>query len=534
MKRRGFLQSAAGLPLLTACGKAAEKEAVLSPPSNEGLKLYWGDIHTHCNITYGHGSMEDALEAAVQQLDFCAIVAHALWPDIPGKDDPRLAWVIDYHVGAFERIRKNWTHVQDLNLQYHKPGKFLTILAYECHDMKDGDHNVYNFDPRAPIVEATSIPDLKEKLKGTRALVIPHHMAYMKGYRGFNWDSFTDGDQTPIIEIYSRHGWSETDIGPYPMLHDMGPRSHEGTTEVGLKRGYKFGMMASTDQHAGYPGSYGDGRIAVYARELTMEGLWEAFLKRRVYGSTGEKIVVDFRLNDAWMGEAITGGAIRNLYLKVEGNDILDYVQIVKNGRRIEQFNGPFLPEMPEGDLIRAKVRIEWGWGKDEDVFTEWNGALEITDGRILEITPCFRGLPVTAPQKGLEHKTMVNRILEKSSESCTFHSYTIKNPNTLTPTTNSIVLDVEMPKRASIRARVNGKVFEHTMAELLEGARSHFLIGWLSEAISFHRAIPESGFIMEKALVDRQPENETDYYYARVRQRNNQWAWSSPIWVQS
>lgn len=351
--------------------------------------------------------MEAALEAAARQLDFCAIVAHALWPDIPGKEEQRPAWVIDYHVGAFERVRENWSEIQDLNLKYHNPGRFLTILAYECHNMQDGDHNVYNFDPRAPILEASSIPDLKPKLSEKKALVIPHHMGYINGYRGFNWDSFVEGDQTPFIEIYSRHGGSETDLGPYPMLHDMGPRSHEGTAETGLRRGHKFGMMASTDQHGGYPGSYGDGRIGVWAKDLTMDALWEAFLARRVYGSTGEKIILDFRLNNVWMGEEIETGSRRGLSLRAEGNDLIDYVEIIKNGRRLERMNGPFLPEVPGGDHVRAKVRVEWGWNKDEG-YTEWEGSLELTDGAILSATPCFRGLPVTSPQTGLEHETRV------------------------------------------------------------------------------------------------------------------------------
>ena len=531
MKRRKFIQSAAGgISLLSACGKPAKTP---SAPSEMDYNLYWGDIHTHCNITYGHGSMEDALEAATEQLDFCSIVAHALWPDIPGKDDKRLAWVIDYHLAAFERLRRNWTNVQDLNLKYLKPGEFVTFLGYECHNMKHGDHNVYNLDPRAPIVEATSIPDLKDRLRNRKALVIPHHMGYINGYRGFNWDSFTEGDQTPFVEIFSRHGCAETDIAPYPNLHDMGPRSHEGTAEVGLKRGKKFGMIASTDQHAGYPGSYGDGRVAVFAAELTPESLWEAFLARRVYGTTGEKIVLDFRVDDTMMGREIGGDARRKIYLRVEGNDFLDYVDVVKNGCVLERVSAPFLPRAPAGDIIRAKVRIEWGWNKEEG-YTEWNGALELTDGRLLSVTPCFRGLPVTSPQKGLEHKTMVSRMLDKDESSCAFLSYTSKNPNTLTPTTDSIVLEVEMPRSSAICAVVNGKRFEHSLAELLQGARSHFLVGWLSEAISFHRAVPEAGFIIENDLIDSAPENETDYYYLRVRQHNSQWAWSSPVWVRS
>ena len=33
--------------------------------------------------------------------------------------------------------------------------------------------------------------------------------------------------------------------------------------------------------------------------------------------------------------------------------------------------------------------------------------------------------------------------------------------------------------------------------------------------------------------MEDTEPQKETDYYYVRVRQRDQQWAWSSPIWVE-
>ncbi|MEA1996586.1 MAG: Tat pathway signal sequence, partial [Gemmatimonadota bacterium] len=161
-----------------------------------------------------------------------------------------------------------------------------------------------------------------------------------------------------------------------------------------------------------------------------------------------------------------------------------------------------------------------------------WQGALELCGGKLLSATPCFRGLQVTSPQKGLDEKTMVSRMLEVSETGCSFHSYTVGNPNTLTPTTCSVVLDLEMGRQDVLRARVNGRVFEHRLGELLEGARSHFMEGWLSEAVCFHRAVPEAGFLLERELADNTPERETDYYYLRARQRNDQWAWSSPVWV--
>ena len=44
--------------------------------------LLWGDLHNHCGITYGFGSLQNALKIARSHLDFCCITGHAMWPDI--------------------------------------------------------------------------------------------------------------------------------------------------------------------------------------------------------------------------------------------------------------------------------------------------------------------------------------------------------------------------------------------------------------------------------------------------------------------
>jgi len=69
-------------------------------------------------------------------------------------------------------------------------------------------------------------------------------------------------------------------------------------------------------------------------------------------------------------------------------------------------------------------------------------------------------------------------------------------------------------------------------MQELLDGTYSYFMIGWLSEAIQFHRAATESVYKIDYKITDNNPEKATDYYYVRVRQRDGNWAFSSPIWV--
>ena len=117
MDRRNFLKASgwtllglAAAETIPGCAKLGDRDSLPGDlkkgfPSLKGLKVFWGDVHNHCNVTYGHGDLSDALAAAEQQLDFVSVTPHALWPDIPGENDPRLNWVIGYHTEAFRRLR---------------------------------------------------------------------------------------------------------------------------------------------------------------------------------------------------------------------------------------------------------------------------------------------------------------------------------------------------------------------------------------------------------------------------------------------
>lgn len=520
---------------LSACGEKKTAPATETSLANDSMNIYFGDIHNHCNLTYGHGDMRDAFEAARQQLDFVSVTPHAAWPDIPGKDDARLSWVIDYHTSAFKRLRETgWKEYVKMTNEYNKEGEFLTFLSYEYHSMKYGDHVALNYRLDAPLVEATSIPDLKDKLKGEKAFVTPHHMGYQEGFRGYNWDFFKE-DKTPFVEIFSRHGLAEEDLGDFTNLHDMGPRNYEGTMLYGLNKGYKFGVIGSTDQHAGYPGSYGDGLIAVVAPTNSRADIWEAMEKRHVYCVTGDKIKLDFRINNAIMGDEIKGNK-RNISVKVEGQNFIDYVDIIKNGKRLTRINVPFSSTEPKEDQVRAKIKVEFGWNRFEEP-VHWLGNLSVSEGEIHSVTPCFRGAAYTSPQKDKIgksdlHGTLVNRITDLTDKKVELDMFTTKNPNTLTAATQAVILDVTMPRNAKLTANFNGKTFSYTMDQLLRGTYSNFMIGWLSEAIQFHRAATEEVYKVEYTMTDDSPEKDTDYYYVRVRQRDNNWAFSSAIWV--
>ena len=58
------------------------------------LRPYFGDLHNHCDISYGRGSLDEAYANARLQLDFASVTGHAHWPDMPPREG-RLAYLVD-------------------------------------------------------------------------------------------------------------------------------------------------------------------------------------------------------------------------------------------------------------------------------------------------------------------------------------------------------------------------------------------------------------------------------------------------------
>ena len=538
MERRTFLKNSVGI----AASAGLNLPLVESNSSKDPVpyNLYWGDLHCHSGISYGRGSLKNAFIAAQEnRLDFCSVVGHSSWHDTPRDAEHmnRIKDYIVYHDEGYKHLAELWPDVKELTRKVRKPGKFIPFLAFEWHSIKYGDHNVYYLEPEGEIIKANSIEELRRKMSGQKAIIIPHHIGYAPGSRGINWDHYVSSEQSPFVEVYSFHGCSVTDTSPYPMLREMGARSYERTMEAGLKKGHKFGIIGSTDNHYGYPGSYGEGKLAVYADKLTHLSLWDAFKARRVYAVTGDRIIVDFSVDNAFMGEETAGRNRREINFRISGEDFIDYLDLIKNGSIIKRFNPPFSYPKPNPSAVRAKIRFQWGWGV-RNRLTEWTGKCQLTDGRILAITPCFRaqhseGGAISGERGEIqEQNSLVSKILEQDGASAAFSSYSYGNPTPLTPINNSIVLDVEMPLSASIKMDINNRKFEHTLAELLEGQRSHLIGGYLDVMVSFFRAVPYEAFTLQGRYIDSETENSTDHYYLAVRQRNNQWAWSSPIWV--
>ena len=493
------------------------------------LHLYYGDIHNHCNLSYGKGTLDEALRNARLQLDFASVTVHGHWEDMP-VDDPRLGYLVDYHRRGFQKASAVWEDYLEQIDAANCDGDFVAFPSFEWHSMQYGDHCIYfRDDASREIFRAADIEEMREALRRHRqpGFLIPHHVGYRQGFRGMDWRHFTT-EFSPVVEIMSFHGASEHSDAMPAYLHAMGPRDFASTVQYGLEQGHIFGFIGATDHHSAHPGTYGYGQAAVWAADLSRDGIWEAIAKRRTYAVTGDRIRLAFALNGRPMGEIVPASRERWIEVEVEGGAAIDYVEVLHNNRVIRRESA-----VPSGfDVKRpVKVRLEMGWGEAETL-TDWELDVWIEGGELLDIEPHLRGHDITVALD--EDDSCVLSYLDYGERNrVRLKTRSPRNPTVTSSAAQGITLTVRGDADTKIHAKVNGIHAALPVTALQKGARSCYLSGFVSPCFVFHRAVPQTEYQHRFALAHQAAGEQRDWYYVRVRQYNGQWAWSSPIWVQ-
>ena len=498
------------------------------------LNLYWGELHNHNELGYAQGSLERSYEIARSHLDFYAFTPHGLHAD-GGVPD------------GYPVVVANWERIRRAASENNRPGEFTCFPAYEWHSSAWGHLHVLSAEDMDSMYCARSLADLQDHFRNRQAILVPHHTAYE---RGVDWEGF-DEVLSPVVEIFSEHGSSERDTGLYPMLgHSGGPAGYQYTVQHGLALGKRFGLVAGTDNHDGYPGGYGLGLTGIWAEENSRAALFDALQKRRTTAVTGDRIEVCFRAGEAWMGEVVSGPAERRLDYRVEGWDVLKSVEVVRD-------NLPVHIEVPDYGTPQAaqpqpyRLRFEWGWGpmKGYQVY-DWQGQLQVEGGRLLQVVPCFSSDPFDEVRR--------KRVLEWDERRCAWQShtsrgsvFTTRNGSTAPRANDALCVEVEGTEETRIELEFDCRTSKSLLATAtdwsltgkLGRSQSNFSIGELLQGrqgwrvdglptwVVAHRALPESLYALKGHFIDQG--EMPAYYYLRVTQENGQLAWSSPIWFE-
>jgi hypothetical protein len=503
-------------------------------------RVYYGDLHNHCGISYGHGPIEDAYYNAGLQLDFASVTGHAGWPDI--DDEPMPQEVVDYHRNGFAELARNWQRYVEATEAANETGRFATFFGYEIHSFRYGDRTVISPDaPDAPVVPDD--PDALRELLMTlaarreRRLLLPHHIGYRTGYRGVDWPSVTDA-ASPIVEIISMHGLAESEDGPFPYLHTMGPLDGRNTMQAGLAAGHHFGVVGSTDHHSAHPGSFGYGKTGVWAESLSRESIWKALMERRTYAMSGDRIELAFSVNGEPMGGMVrdVGGA-REVEVAITGGAPLDRVELLRNNKVVhaEHFPPPDAPAPRPGEPVRGKLVVEFGWGEKGEIVS-WDATIRISGGTVLGVEPRFRGRDVVDPLDGGAGPFRLSGItpLGPGRDRVTLSTTTFGNPTAGTSQTQAVCLELEAPPEATLSVVANGREETLRMADVFVSSRTFYTAGFVSPAVRIHRFVPEAAYTAEFTTTDQGSGAPEDWYYVRALLRNGHGAWSSPVWARN
>ena len=295
----------------------------------EGKKynLYFGEMHTHLTEFPDDRLME-------------------IWPDrfyLKGEQTEVLDFASasdhDWHWMTSSKYKALQAYPAVLS----RDGEFLALCGYEWSGSdyrrrRYGDRTIIFPHPYSPVFritdpESDTPQKLHAKLASIGAIDWAHHVG--APFAVMDWTTH-DKVIEPVMEMVSGHGVYETyDRSSAVPVWLKKPPVGKTSIQDGLAIGERFGLVGSSDSHTGLSG-YSNGMLAIYAEALTHDAIMDALRHRRTFAVRGgEKMLVEFRVNGAFMGREIKAEAPPRIEVSVKAQSPVEKIEIVRDGRYV-------------------------------------------------------------------------------------------------------------------------------------------------------------------------------------------------------
>ena len=497
-------------------GLATANPIRIVEPEDGQLLHFWGDVHGQSEETVGTGS-------ARQYMDFARNKAFV---DVTG------------HQGNdFQITKEFWAELNGIIGEYNEPGRFVTLPGYEWsgNTFLGGDRNVFYMTEDRPIYRSShalindnsdadtdcgTAVELFDKLiaNGENAVCLAHC-----GGRYADVKVAHDGRVETAVEVHSSWGTFEW------ILHDA------------LEMGYRMGVVCNSDGHKGrpgasYPGSSKFGAIGgltcFLISELTREAIFDCYRKRRHYGTTGNRMILDVTANfdaqgqlyhnDPALGPAEGRDAVQAMMGDIvnlpSGNATLKIHAIGSAPiERIDIFNGlehvsthrPYA----ESDLGN-RIRVVWEGAEYRGRFRQviWDGSAEFSGNKIMKTKPInFFNADKTLDQ------TSDNMLVWKALTTGNYGGFDAWLEDGMSGS-----IDIQTPV---VSEKVDiGKIgFEDTVYDAEKLGRKLRLFRLPDENPHFEMTVEQD--------IPLRDEGDNPVY-VRVTQEDGNQAWSSPIYI--
>lgn len=321
------------------------KETFRSSPircsENGDDQIYWGSLH-------GESDKIDSTD----NIDSC--LRHF-------RDD--LAHHF-YALSPFEQMEETssdiWKACVQTTQEFDEDDRFNTFVGYQWVGEAASEgvrHILYLKDQKQLIrkkdAKGVTLDKLVKNFNPKEALLIPC-FTMGKGY-SYNFDAWNPEFER-VVEIFNSWGSSEEPAKSGNQVPISSPSKTKGISETAegaiinaLNKNCRFGFSAGglddrgiySDLFTSDQTQYPPGLTAILSPAHTKQSLAEALYQRSLYATTGEKIVVEFHIAGAKMGQELNTsdkpGLMVNRHITgfIAGTKPLETIEIIRNGKVI-------------------------------------------------------------------------------------------------------------------------------------------------------------------------------------------------------
>ena len=433
---------------------------------------------------------------------------------------------------------QDWQQQQQAECELYEPGRFVPIPGFEWSGAtwEGGHHNIYfrrhnqparrnapveeMFQSERASSELTHIRDVYRAYRNADVTITPH-----VGGHHSNLD-YHEPTLEPAVEIVSSHGMFEW------MLRDA------------LQRGYRLGFLGGSDSYTGRPGDdrpgyqmrrYSKaGLTGIYATDVSLESFHEALQARRVYATTGARMILYTECEGHQLGSSFSTSRPPTLKGHVIGTDSLESIELFRGLESIHKFAVP-------REKDSSRVRIIWRGGSRMTSYSGivWDGRLNIRGASIHSITT----LRFDSPR---------SQIVDQSEQRVCWRAWGCGYPMGLELEIDTANGDVEFqisvttqtisgpgfggygsggPRRISLAQAENASLTV-TAAELTEMDRVGIDLGVIDRRLDLSLSKKPGAANAEFEFTDDDPRPGVNPYWIRAVQRDLETGWTSPIFV--
>lgn len=353
-----------------------------APVSLDGYQLYFGQLHSHTNISDGAGSVTEAFQHATQvdNLDFLAVTDHSNSFDNESDESVDLG-------ADLSGVSSEWKQGHDAAAAV-TDDDFVGIYGFEM-TWSDGFGHINTFN--TPGFESRSNREFGNKTGGTEGYQNYYDKLkeVTESLSQFNHPGTTFGDfqdfafYDPVIDqriTLIEVGNGEGAIGSSGYFP-----SYEYYTRA-LDKGWHVAPTNNQDNHKGNWGDSNTARSVVLAYDLTEEAIYDAIANYRVYATEDNDLSILYSLNGNAMGSILPDQDSISISAQIsDPTDSADMkVEVIVNG-----------------GLVAATKTLSGGNGTVEfslsDDYSYYYLRVTQADGNIAVTAPVWTGESVNA-----------------------------------------------------------------------------------------------------------------------------------------